>query len=163
MSEELVDVVDENNNVIKVVSRSEMRKNRQPHRATYIVLYDFNDKFYVQVRTKTKDYYPGFLDACTGGVVTSGEQYYESALRELKEEMGIENYSLVEHGIHKLSNGLVFGGIYSLQYEGKIIPQESEVEDVLMMSIDEIFANQSKFTPDSIEALKIFKDKIMAN
>ena len=36
--EEMVPVVDENNNIVEIVPRSFMRKNKLPHRASYIVL-----------------------------------------------------------------------------------------------------------------------------
>lgn len=157
MAEELVDIVDENNNVINTVVRSEMRKFKLPHRATYIVIKNSDNKYYIQKRTMTKDYCPGMLDACTGGVLSSKENYDFGAKRELFEEMGIKSENLTFCGIHKLGSAkeFVFGGLYFTVYDGPIIKQESEVEEVLLMTLKEIMSRVNEFTPDSIEAFLI--------
>eukprot|EP00122_Pirum_gemmata_P019144 Pgem_evm1s17928 len=71
-SEEIVDIVDENNNVLESIVRSRMRKENLRHRATFIFVFRDNidmkssnmesimkSKIIVQKRTTTKDYCPG--------------------------------------------------------------------------------------------------------
>ena len=89
-AEELVDIVDEHDQVVKVVTRREMREGHLPHRASYIVVIDKAGRVLVELRTLCKDYEPGKLDACVGGVVQAGEDPVYSAERELAEEVGIE-------------------------------------------------------------------------
>ena len=55
MSEEWVDIVDENNNVIGTAPRSEMRRQKLLHRASYIVITNKLGQVYVQRRPATKD------------------------------------------------------------------------------------------------------------
>lgn len=162
MTEEMVDIVDKNNQVINTVPRRIMRRDHLPHRATYIVIADGNGKFYVQIRTKTKDYCPGMLDACTGGVVSTGEDYQDGALRELYEEMGIQGKKLRFCGIHQLgvAPDMVFGGLYYTVYQGELQLQESEVAGVIMMTREEILTRVAEFTPDSIEAFRIILTEI---
>lgn len=158
MTEEWVDWVDEHDRLIASVPRSRMRREQLCHRASYIVVQDPNGLIYVQRRTQTKDYCPGMLDACCGGVVQSGEAYLPSAYRELAEEMGIEGVTLQEHGRHLLGGGgtAVWGGLYSCHYAGPLRLQAEEVEYVQTMTVAEILANQNEFAPDSLQALQIW-------
>lgn len=158
MSEEWVDWVNEANEVIAAVPRSRMRREHLRHRASYIVILDEEARLYVQRRTQSKDYCPGMLDACCGGVVQAGEAYLPSAYRELAEEMGIRGVSLIEHGLHRLGDDdcPVWGGLYSCHYMGPLQLQAEEVEYVLRLSAEEILARADEFTPDSLQALRIW-------
>lgn len=156
MAEEMVPIVDEDNNIIEVVPRSVMRKNRLPHRASYIVLQNSDNKFYVELRTKIKDYCPGMLDACVGGVFAEGEDIVESGKRELKEELGV-TCDVEFLGWKKLQSRpdtFVYAGLFYAKYDGEIIMQESEVDDVYLKSFTEIVENDKDYTPDSVLAIK---------
>jgi isopentenyldiphosphate isomerase len=158
MSEEWVDIVDENNHVIDAVPRSLMRQQHLLHRATYIVITNEQGLLYVQRRTATKDYCPSMLDACCGGVVSAGEAILASAYRELAEEMGITGVQLKAHSsfLHIDHDCNVWGALFSCQYAGELALQEEEVEYVLLMSADEIFARSAEFTPDSLAAINLW-------
>src|SRR5262245_30054790 len=88
-SEELVDVVDTDDRVVRRVSRAEMRRDNLLHRAVYLLVWNGRDELFVHRRTPTKDVYPGYYDVTVGGVVGAGESYDEAARRELAEEVGI--------------------------------------------------------------------------
>lgn len=79
---EWVDVVDADNRVIGVAERARVRRENLCHRASYILVLDQTDRILVQRRTLSKDFCPGMLDACAGGVVTIGEEMELSARRE---------------------------------------------------------------------------------
>jgi len=83
---EWVDVVDEQDRVIGVAERTRVRQENLRHRASYILVLDEAGRVLVQRRTLSKDFCPGMLDACAGGVVTTGEAMEPSARRELAEE-----------------------------------------------------------------------------
>ncbi|MGN1394050.1 MAG: NUDIX hydrolase [Succinivibrionaceae bacterium] len=155
--EEMVPIVNDKNEIIEIVPRSVMRKNCLPHRASYIVLQNSEGKYYIEVRTLTKDYCPGMLDACIGGVVQEGENdIIESAKRELLEEMGI-SCDLKYFGWYKIQSSLdtfTYAGLFFGIYDGKYVKQDSEVSDVLMLTYSEILERENEFTRDSIIALK---------
>jgi 8-oxo-dGTP pyrophosphatase MutT (NUDIX family) len=154
--EEWVDWVDATNQVLMAVPRSRVRGEVLCHRATYIIIEDGQGRLYVQRRTLLKDYCPGMLDACCGGVVQTGEEYYPSALRELEEEMGIRGVALQSWGTFysEHAHNKVWGALYSCHYEGELQLQASEVEYVLRMSLEEIWAQREAFMPDSLVALE---------
>lgn len=88
---EWVDIVDEQDRVIGVAERARVRQENLRHRASYILVLDEAERILVQRRTPSKDFCPGMLDACAGGVVTTGEAMALSARRELAEELGIRD------------------------------------------------------------------------
>ncbi len=161
--EEMVPIVDAQNQVIDVVPRSVMRSKRLPHRASYIVLVNSQQQVYVEVRTMSKDYCPGMLDACVGGVMNDQEtSIIDSAQRELAEELGVHT-PLHYFGwlqIHSPYGGFTYAGLFYGQYDGEIQKQESEVSAVLMMTYAEIMEHRQEFTPDSIVALQTIMQRL---
>ena len=163
---EIIKIVDAKNQIIGSAPRHEMRTKNLYHRCTYIFLYNSLKQFYVQKRTTIKDYCPGWYDLATGGVVAYGEIEDASALRELREEMGVCLPSLQKHAIlpfdtnyeGNISRG--FGYIYSAMYDGPITMQPDEVEQIVMWKDDEIermIASSARITPDSVIAYNYLK------
>jgi len=155
---EWVDIVDEDNAVIAQSTRSQMRAENLRHRATYIVVHDGMGKILIQKRTDIKDFYPSFLDATAGGVVTQGENILDSAKREAEEELGIAGVPFAEHGHFYYENDhcRVWGGLFSCVSHGPFALQESEVVEVSWLTPEEITARCDEFTPDSLKALSLW-------
>ncbi len=94
-SDELLDVVDDDDRVIGRATRAEMRRDNLLHRAVYLVLRSSRGEIFVHRRTTTKDVYPGYFDVTVGGVVAAGEDYDVAAERELAEEVGVVGAPIV--------------------------------------------------------------------
>ena len=155
MAIEMVDLVNERDEIVKTVTRAEMRAQHEyMHRATYVVVKNPAGGIWVQRRTMTKDYCPGMLDACTGGVVTAAEDPDAAAIREVEEEIGIQNAELIKIGKHLLG-GRVFAHIYVMETSGPFVLQESEVVEIVLMEEGDIISRADEFTPDSVTAMKI--------
>lgn len=152
---EWVDVVDADNRVVGVAERARVRRENLCHRASYILVLDEAERILVQRRTLSKDFCPGMLDACAGGVVTTGEQMEPAARRELAEELGIQGIPLQDLGsFYAEGEGYrVWGGLYSCHYQGPLRLQAEEVSEVHWMSQAEIAARATEFTPDSLLAI----------
>lgn len=157
---ELVQIVNEANEPIYSCKRAEMRKNRLIHRATYAFIKNSSGHFYVQKRSKYKDYCPLFFDPTPGGVVASGESYEETNRREVEEEMGIAASTPMEHlfTFYFEDNRIrCFGDAWELTYDGELKLQKEEVESVHMMTMEEIIRRADageNFTPDSVHACR---------
>lgn len=156
---EWVDVVDAQDRVIGVAERSRVRRENLCHRASYILVQDDAGRVLVQRRTLGKDFCPGMLDACAGGVVTTGEQMEPSARRELAEELGIRDLPLQSFGTFYTEGEVggsgykVWGGLFSCHYQGPLQLQAEEVSAVYWMSLADIAARAAEFTPDSLIAI----------
>lgn len=106
----------------------------------------------LQKRSADKDSFPGYYDISSAGHIPAGQDFSESAVRELKEELGIpasleELHFLFSHiGYHeqkfygKLFKNHEYSYIYLYEY-GPDAPemklQASEVESVLWMDYRE--------------------------
>ena len=158
-SQELVEIVDKDNNVLQPKLRYEMRRDRLFHRATFAFIRNSSNYYYVQKRSALKDYCPQFYDATPGGVVAAGESFETTNRREVEEEMGIKDVDM-EHLFtfyYEDEKIRCFGDAWDITYDGPLKLQKEEVESVHMMSMKEILERckaGEKFTPDSIFACK---------
>ncbi|MGB0581952.1 MAG: NUDIX hydrolase, partial [Limisphaerales bacterium] len=59
------------------------------HRAVHILVFNPAGKVFLQKRSASKDTHPLTWDSSTSGHVDAGEDYDESAVRELQEEIGL--------------------------------------------------------------------------
>lgn len=87
--EELVDVVDEADRPIGVLSLAEAHRQGLYHRSVRVAVFDAAGRVYLQKRSKAKELYPGRLDLSATGHVRAGESREAAALRELREELGL--------------------------------------------------------------------------
>ncbi|HEY2045574.1 MAG TPA: 16S rRNA (adenine(1518)-N(6)/adenine(1519)-N(6))-dimethyltransferase RsmA [Candidatus Udaeobacter sp.] len=83
-------VVDENDEVRRHASRAEVHGNNLRHRAVHILIFNHVGDLYLQQRSRWKDRHPLKWDSSAAGHVTVGENYDETARRELTEELGID-------------------------------------------------------------------------
>ena len=159
--EELVDVVDEENEVVGVVRRREMRERQLLHRCTYVFVLNAAGALYVHRRTDTKDVYPGYLDVCAGGVNAAGESYEECAVRELEEELGVTAVPTFRF-IHRYQgpSGRVFGGVFDVVWNRPILWQPSEVVWGAFVRFDEVdaMAQRERFCPDGLEVFERWRE-----
>jgi 16S rRNA (adenine1518-N6/adenine1519-N6)-dimethyltransferase len=83
-------VVDENDEVQGSATRSEVHANNLLHRAVHTLIFNEAGDVYLQQRSRWKDRHPLKWDSSAAGHVRAGENYDETARRELKEELGVD-------------------------------------------------------------------------
>lgn len=166
---ELVAYVDAADEPLGVVCRALMRRLNLRHRASYVFLANSAGALYVQRRTRTKDYCPGYLDPATGGVMGVGEDPLESARRELAEEMGVTGLPL--RFLFKFFHGhAIVGYAYDCPpYDGPLRLQPEEVAGVEVLSPAQVRAIaaaaaggtvEERVTPDGLEALVLYERQL---
>lgn len=103
-----------------------------------------------------KDYCPGKLDPMAGGVVQYDEPMEVNAEREAEEEMGVKGVPLKPLGTFYYGDdhSRVWGGLFECTYDGPLVLQVEEVDEVLEMTAQEILQRADEFTPDGIVAFK---------
>ncbi|HVU26505.1 MAG TPA: NUDIX domain-containing protein [Verrucomicrobiae bacterium] len=90
MSEEIFDVVNERDEVIGRQPRSVVHAQGLLHRAVHVLVFNSRGEVFLQKRSMKKDRQPGVWDSSCSGHVDSGEFYDETAVRELREEIGLK-------------------------------------------------------------------------
>ena len=133
MREEVFDVVDEMDRVVGRAPRREVHARGLRHRAVHILVFNGVGDVFLQRRSMAKDMHPGKWDSSASGHVDGGEEYGEAALRELREELGIqvEPEGLLELG--RIGAGQEteheFVRVYRVVREGPFSINEAEISE----------------------------------
>ena len=91
MPEEFFDVLDENGNKTgKIKARSKVHKDGDWHRSAHIWVLNEHGDVLLQRRAPNKDLFPNMLDISCAGHLSAGDEPLSAALRELKEELGLD-------------------------------------------------------------------------
>lgn len=144
-ADEPVEQLDEEGNVVGLVTRAEMRARRLRHRCTYVVVVDDRDRVIVHRRAPWKDVYPGYWDVAFGGVCGVGadgvgEPWVAAARRELAEEAGLTNVALWPLGAvrYEGDDGSILGQVYVTRSRDPITCPDGEVSEVARVPLAEL-------------------------
>jgi isopentenyldiphosphate isomerase len=152
-SEELVDIVDHDDNVLYQCTRKEMRAQVLRHRAVFIAVVNSAGELLIHQRSTMKDLWPSWWDLAVGGVVSAGESYDAAALRELDEEVGIAGVPLVELAVGTYSDEEVslVGKCFMAIYDGPLVLRDGEVVAIEWVSQNDLHKRlaEREFLPDS--------------
>jgi len=142
---EYLDVVDENGKPTgETVERSVAHREGFPHRTSHLWLVGKRDgriQVLLQKRAMTKSF-PGCYDISSAGHIPAGQDYYPSAIRELKEELGLtaKESELIPCGDMKIVWDDVFFGIpyHDRQYTKVLLLWADVEEDQLTLQKEEV-------------------------
>lgn len=143
--DEQIDHVDEQGNVIEVVSRGRMRAETLRHRCTYVAVVRSNGALVVHRRAEWKSIYPGFWDLGFGGVCGAGEDWYSAAVRELAEESGLTLDDLTSDDLVDLGavrydahDGHIVGRVYLARSDAELTCPDGEVIGLDEIPLDDL-------------------------
>lgn len=143
VTEDLFDVVDADDNVLRVETRSVVHRERLMHRAVHVFVFNAAGQIFLQRRSMTKDSAPGKWVSSCSGHVDSGETYDVAAVRELEEEIGLRDPVGLER-LFKESpcpqTGNEFVWLYRCQSDGPFTLDPEEVSDGRWVTIEELEA-----------------------
>lgn len=156
---EFLDIVDETGQPTgEIVDRETAHAKGVLHRTSHVWLArKKNGKIQIllQKRAKHKSSFPGCYDISSAGHIPAGDRYEISALRELKEELGVkaEEKDLIYCGDRKVIWDDVFFGkpfhdrqisrvflLWLDREESEFTIQEEEVDSVLWMDFEQCYA-----------------------
>src|SRR5437764_14376788 len=89
MDDEIFDVVDQKDRIIGREARAEVHRRGLLHRAVHVLVFNSRGEIFLQKRSMSKDTFPGVWDSSASGHLDCGEDYDACALRELREEIGL--------------------------------------------------------------------------
>lgn len=148
---ELFDILNENGSKSGVIGeRGVVHREGSLHPTvhTWIVRRRADDgiDLLLQKRSANKDSYPGCYDISSAGHVAAGDDYLESALRELQEELGLlaETDDLKEIGIHR--------GYHESQFYGH--PFKNNEYSHVYLYCKPVDISQLTLQPSEVESVK---------
>lgn len=131
MSEEVFDVVNDQDEVIGQAPRSEVHRRKLNHRAVHVLIFNSRGELFLQKRSQQKDCFPGAWDSSASGHLDRGEDYDACALREVREELGVE-LDCAPRRLFKVKacpeTGQEFVWVYQCQHDGPFCLQPEEIE-----------------------------------
>lgn len=143
LSQELLDVLDPDGRVVGSATRQEVHAKGLLHRAVHVLVVGSDGRLLLQKRAVSKASWPGRWDTSVGGHVGSGEAPIDSALRECREELGIE---ITVDDLEPLGRYLFDGASldpewvdsWVVGHDGPFCPDPSEVESVRFFTASEV-------------------------
>ncbi len=159
---ELFPVVDEDGNVTGSISRRHAHDGTKIlHPVVHLHLFNSEGQLFLQERPQWKDIQPGKWDTATGGHVDYGEEVTDALTREVREELGVTDFTPEYLGKYifesKRERELVY--VYKTVYDGEVCPNPDELAGGRFFSRNEILEKIGKefFTPNfEEEYIKIF-------
>jgi isopentenyl-diphosphate Delta-isomerase len=154
MEGELLDVIDENDNILRTADKREVREKNLRHRGANVFVFNSKGEILITKRSMKRFLFPGLLELGQGGSVSHGESYEECAVREVWEEVGVKDAKIEYMFTIKYSNSHTnyIGKIFRCLYDGKIIVDGIETDSFFFISIPKlakmIKENPELFTPD---------------
>lgn len=140
----------------KTVSRDTAHREGILHRTAHVWIVrkaEGRHQVLLQKRSMEKESFPGFYDTSSAGHIPAGTEPLPSALRELKEELGIEaaptdlayagqfriRYEKEFHGRLFRDNEVTWVYVYERPVDAdRLTLQESEVDEVRWFSLTEV-------------------------
>ncbi|WP_458626818.1 NUDIX hydrolase [Winogradskyella sp. PC D3.3] len=152
--DEILDIVDKNGNPTGTTAlKSEAHAKGLYHNTIHLWLFTNKGEILLQQRSHKKVIYPLLWDVSVAGHINAGETFIEAALRETKEEIGLqlEPHHLKHIGVFlhetRYADGQIQDNEFHQVYIAELhvdltdlIIQEEEVEALKLVSFDEFEA-----------------------
>ena len=128
---EVFDVVDKTDRIVGQAERRYVHEHNLLHRAVHVFIQIRNGGWLLQKRSAKKDIDPLLWTTSCSGHVDSGEDYEDSAIRECKEELGLELRVADLEEVFRcspcLETGHEFVRVYLLRCSDEFLPNDQEI------------------------------------
>ena len=155
--EEMVDIVDENEKVLRQATRSEAHAQGLLHRVVHVVVENSERKILCLKRGENVDTRPGYISNCAEHV-KAGQDYESTAKRTTKEELGVETNpkSLGTVIVYDNKHNTLIG-YFKAKHDGSFKIDKSELERAEFRELSEIkygIAKGEKYSPTFIKVIE---------
>ncbi len=160
---EQFDVVDEQDRVLRQASRHDVHKNGWRHRAVHIFVFNRAGDLFLQKRSRWKDVHPLTWDSSAAGHLNAGDDYPETALREVHEELGVhvDRVELLARIAACAMTGWEFVHLFRAEHEGPFHLPPAEIETGAFFPVpiirDWIARRPQDFATGFLECFKLWE------
>lgn len=153
MRTEWFPLVNEDGEVVGKATRGECHSgSKLLHPVVHLHIFNSAGEIYLQKRSMSKDIQPGKWDTAVGGHIDYGESVEEALRREVREELGITEFTptLLKRYVFESSIERELVNSFSTTYDGEITPDPEELDGGAFWSMESIKENMGKgiFTPN---------------
>ena len=139
--EERFPLVDEEGRVIGSATRGECHNgSKLLHPVVHLHVFNSRGEVYLQKRPEWKDIQPGKWDTSVGGHIDYGETPELALTREVREELGITEFTPERVGMYvfesRRERELVY--VHRTIYDGEIHPSKDELDGGRFWTLEEI-------------------------
>lgn len=150
---ELFPVVDELGNITGCITRGEAHSGSKVlHPVVHLHVFNSKGELYLQKRPEWKDIQPGKWDTSVGGHMDYGETPEQALAREVREELGITDFTPTFNGKYVFDSRRERELVYVNRtiYDGPVRPSAEELDGGRFWTLDEIRAaiGQDCLTPN---------------
>lgn len=153
MTEEWFPLVNEEGETVGRATRRECHSgSKLLHPVVHLHIFNDAGELYLQKRSMNKDIQPGKWDTAVGGHIDYGETVEEALRREVREELGITDFTprFMTRYVFESAVEKELVNVFRTVYNGPFIPDPSELDGGRFWSVTEIAENMGKgvFTPN---------------
>ncbi len=153
MSQEYFPLVNEEGKTIGKATRKECHSgSKMLHPVVHLHIFNDNGDLYLQKRSMRKDIQPGKWDTAVGGHIDYGESVEEALRREVREELGVTDFSPIKITSYIFESAIEkeLVNTFRTVYNGPFNPDPEELDGGRFWAIDEILESIGKgiFTPN---------------
>ncbi len=166
--EELFPLVDEAGQVIGKATRGECHSGTMLlHPVVHLHVFNSQGELYLQKRPAWKDIQPGKWDTAVGGHIDFGETPEEALRREVREELGITDFTpeFVAKYVFQSQRERELVYIHRTCYDGPISPSAEELDGGRFWSLADIHAaiGEGLLTPNFESEFQRWENKLTAH
>lgn len=164
--DELSDVVNDDDEVVSRATRKEVHAKGYVHRSVLFFIFDRAGRIFVNQRTDTKEFYPGWWSIVFGGHVSAGEDYPDAVRREAAEEAGVKSQPFFMASFKKRFDDRDRENIKVFGFVAEVAPvlDRTEIKHGAFLTMGELERKmgEEKFLPETARLYEILKDYVQS-
>ena len=156
------DRVDLDDRVIGRVRRSDAHHDPNLiHRSVQVIVFTSDGRILLQRRAATKDLFPGYLCASASGHVMAGDDYEQTAQRELAEELGVNPAILyLDKALVRSEMETEITALFLARCDGPFTFSPIETDGGIFLALDDALALRNDPQAEITPALRVALDEI---